>query len=890
MPVDPNRFSVGRVIAIVLPLLVIAAILVHAAEVYRDLTIDPFWSDWLRFNLSAGVPPPLAVALFVPVLLLFAAMPALRRRWSVSRGELVVIFSIFVLAVPILGPGLWHHLVPLQLEFHRQRLLKEATSISANLWPNAGNVLERASVEDQPVAGVRWNFSSDQTMSTEHCPPGGISGGGGGGEGEGEGGCLKIVHASDADVSVATLQLDQMTAPRSVQPLARYMIWTKVRLDEPSASAKATLWAGTSAGHGDELARIAGQAKPGVLAPDRFEITGTLDYQMPQDVGDQFLLKLTFQGQGTLWARDFTIIDTEAVYRYLEGYEEATEENYEKLSEPQRDLVRRRPEASSPLQRAMHVLTQLAPWRAWSRPLGIWGLLILAVFLSMFCLITIFYRHWERADRLPFPLPTFVLDLTKGDEQGRLLLLKSTPFWIGLLACAVHLSLQEASRYIPDLPHLSLKLELSELLPFGPLHNAIKERAYSPPLRIDVRPLYVAVAFFMSLEMLRSLVLFYVLGWVYRITGYFTPLKTVRWAGVYGGPVGYPFPYLLAAGGLGFMAMSCLFGARKHLAAVAGKVFLGRSAVDDSNEALSYRWASAGLLVAVGLMIVFAHFAELNPWFVVVFLAMNLLLALSAARIRAETGLPHTGIMVAYPQYVLSGFGSALVYGFREVSFTAQAYFLYMGTFLMTAPILAEAMAAANRVGVPLKKLARCLLIGFLVAVVTGGVVSMSWAYTVGALSMNRIAFNKGGHYTQMKRLYWGDDHLLDQHFREHPEAEPIVTPQLADSITGFQPVTLAIMGSSFVITGLLTLARVIWLGFGLHPLGFALAFTPALDALWASIGVAFVVKSLGLRFGGVDMIRRVLRPFFVGVFVAELLTIVLWRMVDLLVHGAGGV
>jgi len=72
----------------------------------------------------------------------------------------------------------------------------------------------------------------------------------------------------------------------------------------------------------------------------------------------------------------------------------------------------------------------------------------------------------------------------------------------------------------------------------------------------------------------------------------------------------------------------------------------------------------------------------------------------------------------------------------------------------------------------------------------------------------------------------------------------------------------------------LLALARVIWLGFPLHPLGFALAFTPAMNALWSSIAAGHLVKRLGLRFGGVQLSRIVLRPFFVGLFVGDLLTV----------------
>ena len=46
---------------------------------------------------------------------------------------------------------------------------------------------------------------------------------------------------------------------------------------------------------------------------------------------------------------------------------------------------------------------------------------------------------------------------------------------------------------------------------------------------------------------------------------------------------------------------------------------------------------------------------------------------------------------------------------------------------------------------------------------------------------------------------------------------------------------------------------------------------------------MAYVVKSLGMRFGGVHLVRHTLRPLFVGLFVGDLVAVVLWRVIDAL-------
>ena len=853
---DSSSVSVCRVIAVALPLLVIGAVIVEFIEVYKQAS-----------GVSSGTPPAGAMGMFIPILLAAAAIPTLRRRWAITRGELIIVFSILALGIPIYGSGLWHHLAPLQIEYHRTRNLDRAMSISPNLWPNRGNILESASAEDPPVPGVRWTFSNLETTSITDSP-------------DGTGRCVTIVHSGPNHVSQVMLDLEDIQIRPFVRPLVRYAVWARLRLDAPDPSSSAALWAGIGPNQGYELTSLRTATKPGLLSPDRFMILGRIDYQIPRNLEDRFSIRLTFSGRGTLRVKDVSVIDTEEIYRFHEGYEDAGPATYETLSQPQQSLTRLRPEPKSLGAWAKHLLFGLAPWRAWARPYLIWGLLIAGVFLGMFCLVTIFFRQWDRGDRLAFPLQTFILDLTRADPRGRLEFLRSRPFWVGFLVCAIHLSLQQTNRYVPDLPMIQTKLQIDELLPPGVLRDALSAGPYFPKIQIDIRPLYVAVAFFMSLEISLSLVVFFAFNCAYRFMFFFTPLKTLKVAGTYR-EYGYPFQRIWAAGGLVFLAAFCLFAARKHLAQVAGKVFLGRPGLDDSNEAMSYRWATVGLVVTVGIFILFAHLAELNPVFVVVYLGICLLLALSAARIRAETGLPHEGIVIAYTPWIVIGFGTALVFGFREVTLTAQLFFLYVGTFLLSAPILAESMAAASRVGVPLRKLGRCLLVGFVVAVVVGGLVSMSWSYTVGALNMKLAMAEKRNLYNKMTFLIEGDDRMIEQHFRDHPDQDPLVTPKVADEIGGLKPVTLIFVGISFGIGCLLALVRVIWLGFPLHPLGFALAFTPAINALWSSIAVAYLTKSLALRFGGVHLVRQVLRPFFVGVFVSELLMVILWSVID---------
>ena len=863
-----EEFSVIRTVALAMPLLVTAT----AVIVFTDLYGAAPSGDLSIFQQSLflpAVPSSVVMGLFVPALLLAAAVPALRRRWRVTRGELVVVYCMLFLAVPILGPGFWHRFGGIQLEYPRQLNLSKSMTISPNLWPNGGNLLAGASIEDAAADGPAWTIDHPKRATTITDMPGG------------GGACLKIEHTSARDATRITLVLDRSRAERFVVPARRYAISARLRLDDPGTQSLASLMAGSApqrllpVGVRD----VASATRASLLAPDRFVVSGAMDFEIPRDLGDRFYLVLSFSGSGTFYVRDVAIVETEEVYRYFEGYEQAAPEIYAGMSEAERAVVMRTSPGWS------HTLLGRVPWRSWARPLMVWGLLVGGVFLAMFCLVTLFYRQWEDRDRLAFPLQSFVLDLTAGDEKGRLAILRSTPFWIGFTACVCHLFLQQMNTYYPQVPAIRFTLSVADLLPDGPLKDVVSS---GKVLTIDFRPAFVAVAFMMSLEMSFSLVVFFFVGLAYRLVAAFTPLRTFQPGMQRYTTDGFPFDSLLTTGGLMFMACACVFSARKHLKDALRLSVFGSRGADDPTDATRYRRSIMGLFLAGMMLLGFAAAADLNPIFVIVYLSVFLVLALSAARIRAETGLPHLAFLPMHPQHYLMAAGGTLVFGFREVTFSSQVSFLYIGAFLMLAPILAESMAAATRTGVPLAKLSRCLAAAFVAAIVLGGIVYLTWTYTVGTTNLHPALANSYDPYRNNIYNFIKVDNRIDEYFRAQGGGPGLITSENAGEIAPFLGSVFVITGISFCITGLLTLARVIWLGFPLHPLGFALAFTPALYALWPSIAVGHLVKRLGLRFGGLQLSRRILRPFFVGLFVGDLLSLAVWRVVETLAPAAG--
>ncbi|MAE64605.1 MAG: hypothetical protein CMJ18_10095 [Phycisphaeraceae bacterium] len=859
-------FRIGRVLLIAAPLIVLGAIVIQYTGVYRaapssDLTLLQHELARRPWHMP-GVPSAMVFGLFVPLLVGCAAVPLLRRRWAVTRGELIAVFCMLFLAVPVLGSAFWHQFPGLQIEYLRVRRLSQAMGISPYLWPNQANLLQGASVEDAPGPGIRWTVDAAESGVVE-AP-------------DGPGRCLRIVHRSPEDQSRVTMELDRAQAARFVEPRFRYAICAQLRLDDVGPRSQVTLEAGVDAERLAVIANLGAVTEPSLLAPDRFVTTGRSDYLVPRELADHFIVQIRFTGTGALHARDVILIDTEDVFRFYEGYEEAGPRIYEQLPDGDRAIVRMRPDAGP--DRWRHLLWGRVPWRSWARPLAVWSLFVVGTFLSMFCLVTVFYRDWEVTDRLTFPLQTFLQDLTRGDGDGRLLLWRSIPFWVGFGPCVLHLSLQRLHFYVPEIPAVSMNLFLPSLLPVGPIREGLATAGDA--MVFDVRPAFVAVAFLMNLEMSFSLLVFFGLGLLYRVGGHFTPLRTMR-LGAHGPTPLSPEPLLLGA----FLFMACfyVYAARRHLAGVARRV-LDRGGADDTSEAMTYRGAAIGLAVSIVLILGFAHFAQVSALFMLAYLIFTLLCAVTAARIRAETGLPHLAWLPGALPAVMFALGGVLMLGFRETLLPRQASFLFLGAFVMLGPIMAESMAAATRAGVPLRAMRTCLWAAFVIAFVVGGIVVLSWAYTVGSANMHpAVSQTWHQHENTMHGLDYQNQWIKD-HFDGHPDEPPILTPSSRRQIARFAPDLFLVAGLSFAAAGLLTLARTMWLGFPLHPLGFALAFTPAMGALWPSIAVGHLLKRLGLRFGGVQFSRSTLRPFCVGLFVGDLLTMAAWRVLESLV------
>jgi uncharacterized protein DUF6784 len=85
-------------------------------------------------------------------------------------------------------------------------------------------------------------------------------------------------------------------------------------------------------------------------------------------------------------------------------------------------------------------------------------------------------------------------------------------------------------------------------------------------------------------------------------------------------------------------------------------------------------------------------------------------------------------------------------------------------------------------------------------------------------------------------------------------------------------------MSVGLAVVALLGLARQRFAGWPLHPLGYALANTNSMDYMWLPFLLAWALKALMLRYGGMRLYRAAL-PFFLGLILGDYVVPAFWSL-----------
>ena len=400
----------------------------------------------------------------------------------------------------------------------------------------------------------------------------------------------------------------------------------------------------------------------------------------------------------------------------------------------------------------------------------------------------------------------------------------------------------------PTIPLIPTSLDIHPLLTTPPWNQLGFFRAY---LSLAV----IGFAYFMPSDVLFSLWFFYFLLQAQTL---------VAAAAGYPSNASQNLPPYEALGAYLVLTASMVWTMRAHLANVWAKA-LGRKGAageDDAGELMTYRAALIGLvagfagiaawLIAAGMSPVIAV-AEMGIYLFVTALVMSRAVA-QAGLLMTETSFVPMDLIQLFCPVASLGAASLTMTAFTNTWFSRDL----RGELL--APIM-DTQRTASQIGQRPRILLLPIVVAIVVAFIAATTAFLHLNYSVGGLEL----------YT----------HPTWSASREFATLVPALHGHVGPSTAS--PGALA---AGVLVTVLLVALRTRFTWFPLHPLGFALAPTWALMVFWFGFLMAWLIRSIVLRYGGFTLYKK-LTPFMLGLIIGEFSSAVFWSVMNMAFHAS---
>jgi hypothetical protein len=487
------------------------------------------------------------------------------------------------------------------------------------------------------------------------------------------------------------------------------------------------------------------------------------------------------------------------------------------------------------------------PWSIWLKPMALWFALIGCVILVFACLATLLRRQWMDNEQLRFPLTTLPLAIIKNEFEGQPFF-SNKLMWMGFGLSAFVFGINGLQSNYPEWPGFVTNLGLNQFFTERPWNGLAHTAVY-------ISLAAIGFAYFLPTDLLFSL-------WFFFLLTRMQDAAAVQFGGI---------PTSIgthdARVWTGYQAAGAYLVLVLAQARIAWPYFkqVWRTAwsrhdkpLDDSDELMSYRSALIGLFLGFGGIVLWLTIAGMNPLLAAAQMGIYLFfIAMIMSRAVAEAGLLMTETSFL-PAHLIR-----LVYPLQQLGPTNLSLMTWMNIVFardlrghLLSPMLDNQKMAGE-----LRVKQRALLLPFGLAVVIAFVVAayffLYFSYTRGHLTLYTYpnSGNTGNMYNFGKGLINGD-----------------APPPDSTAYGGF--------GVGVVVTTLLVWARSTFTWFPLNPLAYAIVPNWAMLVFWFPFFVAWIIKSLVMRFGGIDTFRR-LAPFMLGMILGEFSSAIFWAIMS---------
>lgn len=489
------------------------------------------------------------------------------------------------------------------------------------------------------------------------------------------------------------------------------------------------------------------------------------------------------------------------------------------------------------------------PWRLWVAPLVNWGVLIGMVLFAFLCVATILRRQWMDNEKLSFPLAQLPLEIAGGGEGASFF--RNPLTWCGAAIPIILFGIKGLHQMAPAIPDVLTPVSINDYVKLPPWDGL-----GSMPLTFS----FAAVGFFFLLpaDVLFSIWFFFVLTRVEELVfiAYNVPTPQM--------PM-YPpklFTGYQSMGAYFVLVGYLLWIAKPHLRRVWAAA-IGREKIDDSGEVLPYRVAVWGLIGCVAGSAIWLWSMGMSLWLAVFELIVFIgVIAVVMARSTAEAGMLMTETSFR-PIDIYRMFGSVHALGGANLTMLAFVDNLLLRDqrgLLLTGML--DSMRIADGTKIRRRAFAGILAYAILLSIAIAVILNIYVPYRLGGTRLDMWMEQLS------PSLSWND---YQSYFAPRQIADPAARWQM--------PV---FFGVGAVVCLLLTIMRAAFYWWPLHPLGYALAGSWTTIVFWFPCLVAWMCKSLSIRYGGMSFYAKA-RPFFLGMVLGEFSIAVFFVLLNLL-------
>jgi hypothetical protein len=478
----------------------------------------------------------------------------------------------------------------------------------------------------------------------------------------------------------------------------------------------------------------------------------------------------------------------------------------------------------------------LAPWIP---RLAAWGAFVLALVLVMLGMNILLRRQWTENERLSFPLVQLPLAMT--ESTGRLSFWRNRVMWGGFLVAAGITILNGFSALYPSVPGIAVVKQYN----VGQYFTARPWNALDRT-NIALYPFAIGLGFFVPLDLLFSCWFFFVWRKMQQVIGEASGLSSQ-------GNRGWPFFAEQSSGAWIALVLLLIWTNRRYFGEILQDA-LGLSHRLAADERRRYRVAVVG--IGVGLLFIgwFLTQMGMSVGVALLYMAIYFGLSLGITRVRAELGVPHEINFVSPAQIMVATLGTQAL-GIHNLTAIACMHWMNRGYRAHPMPNQLESFKMAQ---VGRFSLDRLILLTVALSVVA--ILLVYW-------SNLDVTFRAGAEAKAAGFKNWVGQESFDR--LNNWLSNPISSHglQLGWTITGGLFVTfLFFMRGAFV-----------WWPF--HPAGYALALSFAMDYFWFAFFVAWLIKLILVRYGGMRL-HTTAAPFFLGLILGDYVTGSIWAIV----------